>query len=162
MKDHDGIQLNWIPRIQVDKYDDEGNFIESIIDEGNLITTAGKTALAAAIVGTTPLSNTKTRLGVGDNTAAAAVGDTDLSTGANKYYRVMESTFPSSASAVMSFKSVFGPSDANFAWQCWGVDVTSGTASSGSSPNTLVNRKVFSFGTKSGGTWTVTVTISIT
>ncbi len=153
--------LKWKPVCTVDKYDDEGNHYESITCEGNLVVTAGLAQLAGAIIGGLGMSSTRCRLGVGDDATAAAAGDSDLSTSTNQYYRVMEATFPSTSGAVASFKGAFGPSDANFAWNCWGLDVGAATVTSSGTVNTLINRKVFSFGTKSGGTWTVTVTITL-
>jgi hypothetical protein len=73
----------------------------------------------------------------------------------------MEATYPThtdgttSGSATITFRSVFGTGDANFAWQEWGVF----NASTG---GRMLNRKVESLGTKSSAaTWTFTVTITL-
>lgn len=79
--------------------------------------------------------------------------ETDLA-GASKTYKGMEATFPSSASQKATFKSSFGSSDANYAWEEWVVkQVTSAKC---------LNRKVESMGTKaSGSTWTLEVDITL-
>ena len=131
--------------------------------EGNLITTAGLNRLTNLLIGAgaQALTSTAVRLGVGDDSTAAAVGDTDLSTGANQYYRVMDSTYPQQADGVVTFKATFGTGDANFAWNCWGIDVVTDTVtSSGNVAALLFNRKVASLGTKSSGTWTLTNTVT--
>jgi len=174
--------FRWTPTALVSKYDadqvdyvrrvtgmdePDGNELstlckpyESIEVEGNLLTTAGLTRITGLIIGTlsTTLDSTRVRLGVGDSSTAAAVGDTDL--GTNDYYRVMDATYPQASAGVLTFQSSFGSSDGNFAWQCWGLDVGTATVSSSASVATLVNRKVSSLGTKSSGTWVLTVTVT--
>lgn len=171
--------IRWAPRAVVSKYDeDQTEFVrrieeptgdamahyctpyESIEVEGNLLTTAGLTRITGLIIGTlsTTLDSTRVRLGVGDTATAAAVGDTTL--GTNQYFRVMDATYPQAASGVLTFQSSFGSSDGNFVWACWGLDVGTATVSSSSTVATLVNRKVSALGTKSTGTWVLTVTIT--
>lgn len=132
--------------------------------EGNLITTSGLNRLTNLLIGggAQALTSTAVRLGVGDDTTAAAVTDSDLSTTTNQYYRVMDSTYPQQANDVVTFKGTFGTSDGNFAWNCWGIDVGTPTVtSSGTVSALLFNRKVASLGTKTAGnTWTLTVTIT--
>jgi hypothetical protein len=176
----DGIK--WMPRAVVSKYDDDQvNYVsrklaearpngdqlaqhckpyETVEVEGNLLTTAGLTRITGLIIGTltTTLDSTRVRLGVGDTTTAAAVGDTSL--GTNQYYRVMDATYPQASAGVLTFQSSFGTSDGNFAWQCWGLDVGTATVTSSATVATLVNRKVSSLGTKSSGTWVLNVTIT--
>ena len=174
--------IRWTPTALVSKYDaDQVDYVrriagvaepngselaslctpyESIEVHGNLLTTAGLTRITSLIIGTlsTTLDSTRVRLGVGDSSTAAAVGDTDL--GTNKYYRVMDATYPSASAGVLTFQSSFGTSDGNFAWQCWGLDVGTATVTSSATVATLVNRKVSSLGTKTTGTWVFTVTIT--
>lgn len=177
-----GQGIHWTPRATVSKYDeDQTNYArqrfgvenpngdelawvtdpyETIEVEGNLLTTAGLTRITALIIGTlsTTLDSTRVRLGVGDSATAAAVGDTDL--GTNKYYRVMDATYPQASAGVLTFQGSFGSSDGNFAWQCWGLDVGTATVTSSATVATLVNRKVSSLGTKASGTWVLTVTVT--
>jgi hypothetical protein len=176
-----GDSIRWNPRAVVSKYDeDQSRYVEritgktpegdalarfctpyeSIEVEGNLLTTAGLTRITGLIIGTlsTTLDSTRVRLGVGDSATAAVVGDTDL--GTNKYYRVMDATYPQASAGVLTFQGSFGSSDGNFAWQCWGLDVGTATVSSSATVATLCNRKVSSLGTKSAGTWVLTVTVT--
>jgi hypothetical protein len=176
-----GSGVRWKPTAVVSKYDDDqvayvsrlagpnpdGASLsryctpyETIESEGNLLTTAGVTRITGLIIGTlsTTLDSTRVRLGVGDSATAATVADTDL--GTNKYYRVMDATYPQAAAGVLTFTSSFGSSDGNYAWQCWGLDVGTATVTSSATVATLVNRKVSSLGTKSSGTWVLTVTVT--
>lgn len=174
--------LKWSPRAVVSKYDDDmtdyvrriesvsrpdgdqlANYCtpyETVEEDGNLLTTAGLTRVTALLIGTNTntLDATRVRLGVGDTSTAAAVGDTSL--GTNQYFRVMDATYPSASAGVLTFQGTYGTSDANFAWQCWGLDVGTATVTSSASVATLVNRKVTSFGTKASGTWVLTVTVT--
>lgn len=131
--------------------------------EGNLLTTAGLNVLTNLLIGggAQALTSTSCRVGVGDDSTAAAITDNDLSTGANQYYRVMDATYPSQSNGVTTFKGTFGTTEANFTWNCWGIDIGTPTVSSSGTVNaTLFNRKVASLGAKASGTWTLTVTIT--
>ncbi len=177
-----GLSLKWSPRVVLSKYDDDMvDFTSNILDvyrptgdqlaecctpyetvevEGNLLTTAGLTRVTQLLIGTSTgtLDSTRARLGVGDTATAAVVGDTSL--GTNQFFRVFDATYPNQSTCVITFQSSFGSAEANFAWQCWGIDVGTPTVTSSATPATLVNRKVSSFGTKSSGTWVLNVTIT--
>lgn len=104
----------------------------------------------------TPFNNANSYIGVGDSTTAYAAGQTDLQASTNKLRKAMDATYPQLATNVITFRSTFGTSDANFAWQEWGVF----NAASG---GTMLNRKVESLGTKtSAQTWQFTVTLTVT
>lgn len=137
----------------------------------NLITTSGLTFLANRIVGVTtvnPLSAGYTRIGVGDGTTAAAVGQTDLQ-GTNKFYKqIVSSGYPTVTGGVMVWQSIFGSSQGNYAWQEWAIDnggtgTAGGTANDNSTVSSTLffNRSVASLGTKASGT-TATITVTIT
>jgi len=135
---------------------------------GNLLTTAGLTRLASLLVagGGQALTNTATRLGVGDSTTAAAIGDTDLGAAAgstHRFFMTMDATYPSVSAGVLTAKATFGASDGNFAWQEWGLDVGTPTVTSGTTVNaTFFNHKIASLGTKvSPAVWALTVTVTI-
>jgi len=66
----------------------------------------------------------------------------------------METSYPTRTDNVLTFKSSFGSGDANFAWNEWGIfnDASAGT---------MLNRKVESLGTKSSGTWVLTVELTV-
>lgn len=122
------------------------------------ITDAGRNHLVQAGIGAgvTAFNNANAYIGVGDSTTAFAAGQTDLQASTNKLRKAMDATYPSGGSNVITFRSTFGTSDANFAWNEWGVF-------NGSSGNTMLNRKVESLGTKTNTqTWQFTVTLTFT
>lgn len=117
---------------------------------------AGRNHMVQATVGAavTAFNNANSFIGVGDSTTAHAVGQTDLQAATNKLRKAMDATFPSGGTNVLTFKSTFATTDANFAWQEWGVF-------NASSAGTMLNRKVESLGTKVGTqTWAFTVTLT--
>lgn len=135
---------------------------------GNLLTTAGLTRLTSLLTGGggQAVTATATRLGVGDGSTGAAIGDTDLSATAgatHRWFQVMDATYPSVAAGVLTAKATWSSSDGNFAWSEWGIDIGSPTVSAGATVNaTLLNHKTgAALGTKSSGTWSLTATITI-
>lgn len=129
---------------------------EHIERDGNLLMTAGATILWNLLIGAggTVFSNANAYLGVGDSTTAASAGQTDLQAATNKLRKAMDATYPQVSTNTCVFRSSFGSSDANWAWAEW---ATFNASSSG----TMLNRKVEALGTKSTGTWTLTVTLSL-
>ena len=122
------------------------------------LTNAGRDLIAADIIGesVTEFTNANAHIGVGDSTTAFAAAQTDLQAAANKFRKAMDATFPTRATNVLTFKSTFSTSEANFAWQEWGVF-------NASSAGTMLNRKVESLGTKtSAQSWAFTVTLTVT
>lgn len=122
------------------------------------LTDAGRNLMIDGIVGTavTAFDNTNSRIGVGDSTTAFAASQTDLVAATNKLRKGMDSTYPQRSTNVLTFRSTFGTSEANFAWQEWGVFNSSSGA-------TMLSRKVESLGTKpSTQSWQFTVTLTIT
>lgn len=106
--------------------------------------------------GVTAFNNANAHIGVGDSSTAHAVGQTDLQAASNKLRKAMDATYPSGGSNVITFRSTYGTSDANFAWNEWGVF-------NASSSGTMLNRKVESLGTKTNTqTWQFTVTLTFT
>ena len=118
------------------------------------LTTAGVNFLSQAALGQgTPFSAANARLGVGDGSTAFAVGQTDLQ-GTNKLRKAMDSGYPTITAPKITFKSTFGQSEANFAWNEWGIF----NASTG---GVMLNRVVESNGTKqSNQTWVLEVDIT--
>lgn len=131
---------------------------ESII-EGNLLLNEGIAVvldLACAMASPTAFSNAAAYLGVGDSSTAAAATQTGLQASTNKAYIAMESGYPQRSNQTVSFRSVFGSSDGNFAW----AEFTVANGNSDAAAN--LNRVVSSQGTKaSGQTWTLTLTITL-
>lgn len=130
------------------------------------ITTVGRNQIAQFIIGAgtttadqanTYFTNTRAALGVGNSTTAFSAGHTDLQ-GASKLRKGMEATYPSVATNVITAVSVFGSSEANFAWEEVGF-FNSVTAATG----TMLSRVVTALGTKaSGSTWTLTYSLTLT
>lgn len=138
---------------------------------GNLITNAGWTRLmnlATNQGGTQALDATHTRIGVGDGTTPAeAYTDTDLAAAAGSTHRWFQpvSGAGTLGTRTLSFSATFGTADGNFAWNEFGLDVSTSTAAAGNTVGALlVNHKVgIAQGTKaSGQTWTATATLTFT
>lgn len=135
----------------------------------NLLTTAGLTRITSLILGAggQAATNTAARLGVGNGAGTAAIGDTDLSASAgssNRWFQIMDATYPQSAAGVMTFRSTFAPADGNFAWNELGIDIGTPTVTSSATvAAALLNHKTsIAQGTKaSGQTWVATATITI-
>ncbi len=187
---HDGIR--WQAHATVAKWDDDqvayvtresgvlapsGDLLaahvrpyETVESPGNLLTTAGLTRLTALLTATgstQALTNTATRLGVGDGSGTAAVGDTDLSASSgstHRWFQVMDATYPSVSAGVLTAKATWSSSDGNFQWAEWGIDVGTPTVSASATVAAcLLNHKTgAALGTKSTGTWSLTVTLTVT
>ena len=131
---------------------------EVVEGEGNCLLNTGIDEIWDLVTGVVSgadhiFDNSHTQIGVGDSDTAANASQTDLQAASNKTYKAMESGYPTSTSQKATFKSSFGADDANYAWKEWVVkQSTSGKC---------LNRKVESLGTKSGGTWTLEVNITL-
>lgn len=184
-----GDSLKWTARAKVEKYDDDqvdwvrrrsgilaptGDQLAAhvrpyeITEElHNLLTTAGLGRITSLIIGGGGQAATATaaRLGVGDGSTAAAIGDTDLSASSgtsHRYFQVMDATYPQQSAGVMTFKATYDTSTANFQWSEWGIDIGTPTVTGGATVSAvLLNRKVASLGTKVSGSWVLTTTITI-
>ena len=135
---------------------------------GNLLVTAGLTRLMSLLngAGGQAATNTATRLGTGNGAGSAAVGDTDLGAAAgsaNRWFQIADATFPSVATNVLTMKSTFATGDGNYAWNEWGLDIGTPTVTSSATVNaTLLNHKTSAaLGTKTTGSWALTITITI-
>ena len=137
---------------------------DKITTEDNLLLNGGIQNLLDLLcdIGSVTDYGTGSYIGVGTSTTAATASQTGLQAGTSaRDYQAMESTFPSRASQTMTWKSVWGSAEGNFAWEEWSIrSASSGTG--GESTGTALNRKVASLGTKaSGSEWTLTVTITV-
>jgi len=123
--------------------------------EENLLVTSGLTLLMALLIGGggTAFNNANAYCGVGDSATAAAIGQTDLQAASNKVRAAMVATYPQQAAGAITWRSDF--TAANFVWNEWAVF-------NAAAAGTMLNRKVESLGTKASGTWTLTVTVTIT
>jgi beta-glucanase (GH16 family) len=131
---------------------------EVIEGEGNCLLNVGINEMWDLITGEVSGSghifdNAAAQIGVGDSSTAADPSQTDLQAATNETYKGMENGYPTSTNQKTTFKSSFGESEANYAWNEWVVkQATSGKC---------LNRKVESLGTKSSGTWTLEVSITL-
>lgn len=182
--------LKWSPVATVEKYDDDqtewvarrsgvltpqaAQFealgvrpYDTVVAAGNLLTTAGLNRLTSLLIagGGQGATNTATRLGVGNSSTAAAVGQTDLqasSGSGNRQFQVMDATYPLQSNGVVTVKSTFATGEANFAWAEWCIDIGTPTVSAGTTVAALMlNRAVQSLGTKASGSWVLTATLTI-
>lgn len=145
---------------------------------GNLITRAGWAQLfLGGIIGTTPtkFSTTVGRIGIGAGTTAAAATDTTLVTvtgitgsGSNWILCGSNPTVNTAATpCTVVFTSTFGANDAVGAWNEFAIDQgtansTAGTPTTASVAPMMNHSTNIGAGTKAGGTWTATATLSFT
>ena len=137
---------------------ERGEYYEKKVIEGNLLLNEGITEFLNLLTGGTAavFSNANARLGVGDSTAAAAATQTALQAATNKLYTAMEAGYPTVTNQSVNFRSVFGSSEANFAWEEFSV---MNGADEATAKN--LNRKVSAQGTKaSGQTWQLDLSIT--
>ncbi len=121
------------------------------------ITNTGAILAAQALMNdsATFLNSSNSHLGVGDSNTAFSAAQTDLQAASNKLRKAMEASYPPRSAGALTFRSLFGTSDANFAWQEWGVF-------NASSSGTMFSRKVESLGTKtSAQSWQLTATVTL-
>lgn len=134
-----------------------GKPYETVVLEGNLLLNEGINNLWTHLCGgsATAYSNANARIGVGNSTTAAQATDTGL-LGASQLYKAMDATYPTYGSSQQAvFRSTFGSTEANWAWEEITVD-------NGATAAINLNRKVQAMGTKvSGTTWVATLTITL-
>lgn len=122
------------------------------------LTNAGRNHIAGALIGEalTSFANANAHIGVGDSTAVFDATHTDLQAATNKLRKPMDATYPTRVTNVLTFRSTFATTDANFAWAEWGT-FNAGAA------GTMLNRKVEALGTKtSAQSWQITATLTLT
>lgn len=122
------------------------------------LTNAGAVAAAQCLMNDSAtsvfLNATNAHLGVGDTNTAFAASQTDLQASSNKLRKAMESGYPTRTSGALTLRSLFGTSEANWAWAEWG-------SFNASSAGTMITRKVESLGTKTNTqSWQLTATIT--
>ena len=127
--------------------------------EGNLLLNEGIAELLDLLIGAgtpTNFGNANAYLGVGDSSTAEGATQTALQATTNKLYKAMESGYPSRTNQTVTWRSIFGSTDANYAWN----EFTVANANSDSGDN--LNRKVSAQGTKaSGQTWTLDLSLTL-
>lgn len=129
----------------------EGDF-NALVDSGiiNLLN-------AMIGVGITAFNNANARLGVGDSSTGFNTTHTDLQAASNKLRKAMNATYPlGTGTKTITFQADFLTGEANWVWAEWGIfNAASGATS-------MLSRKVEALGTKASGTWTLTVTFTLT
>jgi len=145
---------------------------EIIEEKGNVLLNGGASSIWECMLGNgisssgsalTYFNNENARLGVGTSSTPTDRNQTDLQAGtAGKAMGTMEAGFPLHSdgnvenSRKVTFKSIFGGSAANFAWNEWGI--FNGTAEN----SRMLNRKVGNLGSKGAGeTWTLIIDIKL-
>ncbi len=137
---------------------------EKIVFRGNCLLNGGADAILSLLTGygsITVYSNANAEIGVGDSDTAASRTQDDLQAAENYDWQAMEDGFPTAPAEnteldgrSVKFKSSWGSEEGNFVWNEWAIR-------NGPYVHLCLNRKVESLGTKSGGTWTLEVEISI-
>jgi hypothetical protein len=120
------------------------------------LTNAGRDHMASDVVGeaVTEFNAANAHIGVGNGVTAFVATQTDLQ-GASKVRKAMEATYPTRSVNVLTFRSLFGTGDANFAWDEWGVF-------NAAAAGTMLNRKVEALGTKTAAqAWQITATLTV-
>lgn len=167
--------VRWRCRIKVDKFEGDDTTQKPYATRehtGNLLMYGGASCQWQTLIGNgtgtagqnlTYFNNGNAAIGSGDSSTAAAATQTDLQAATNKLRKAMDATYPThtdgttSGSATITFRSTFATTDANWAWQEWGV-FNSPTAATGR----MLNRAVASLGTKtSASSWQFTVTLTL-
>ncbi|MFV8336424.1 hypothetical protein ACNQF7_10115 [Flavobacterium sp. RSP29] len=93
------------------------NELVETIEGNNLITTVGKGGIMDRLFGLSAVG-AMTRIGVGTNNAAAAIGDTALTGGVFVVY----DSVPTRAGLVVTCTATFGTAVANIVWSELGMD----------------------------------------
>ena len=142
--------------IRIDKYAADGH-LYGVTEAENIFLTAGINEIWSLVTGQSAntFTNAQALIGIGDSSAAATAGQTDLQAATNKTYSVQNGGFPTAPSAgAVQFQATFGSADANYAWAEFVVKQAASAI--------CIDRGVSAMGTKAAGTtWTVTVTLSI-
>jgi hypothetical protein len=120
------------------------------------LTDTGRDAIAGMLIGEsiTPFNAFNARIGVGTGNTAFAAGQTDLQ-GGTTLRHVLEATYPQRVGNLLTFRALFSTSEANFAWEEWGIF-------NAEVSGLMLNRKVESLGTKtSSQSWMLTLEVTV-
>lgn len=161
ISEHSQWRVTW----EVRKWMDEAKRIaglepdEVCTETQNIILDAGANEMLKLITGTggTAFSAANTYLYVGSDSSPENAAQTGvLATGNNRAYAAVDSGYPSVTGRQMVYQATFGNNDANFAWN--EASIVNGTGVNA----VAMNRKVSSFGTKTQGSWSLRITVSLT
>lgn len=161
--------IRWRAEWRIDTYVGD-ELVDSSVIDGNILLYGGASNLWEYAIGNgsgtsnlalTYLNNGNAYIGVGDGMTATDATQTALQ-GSNTQRNAMDATYPQHttgtglANSQITFQSTFITTDANFAWQEFGL--FNGTGSN----RVLINRKVSNQGTKtSAETRIVSLTLSL-
>lgn len=130
------------------------------------LTRIGRNLICSMLIGqaTKDYNSTGAVMVVGNGNGAHSATSTYM-TGASKALQVMDATYPqvaalsaTSTDGTLTFRSTFASSEANFAWEEWGI-YNSTSCADGS----LLNRAVATIGTKTcAQSWQMTGTVTVT
>ena len=112
--------------------------------------------LIGGVAGATAYSAANAKIYVGSDSTAEAASQTGVIATTNKAYAGMDSGYPSVSGRTIVFRASFDDASANFAWNEAAITNGSGAGA------IAMNRKVSALGTKTTGTWTLQLTISLT
>jgi len=112
--------------------------------------------LIGGVSGATAFSAANAKIYVGSDSTAEAASQTGVIATTNKAFAAMDSGYPTVSGRTIVFRASFDDATANFAWNEAAITNGSGAGA------IAMNRKVASLGTKTTGTWTLQLTISLT
>lgn len=112
--------------------------------------------LIGGVSGATAFSAANAKIYVGSDSTAEAASQTGVIATTNKAFAGMDSGYPSVSGRTIVFRASFDDATANFAWNEAAITNGSGAGA------IAMNRKVSALGTKTTGTWTLQLTISLT
>ena len=112
--------------------------------------------LIGGVAGATAFSAANAKIYVGSDSTAEAASQTGVIATTNKAFAGMDSGYPSVSGRTIVFRASFDDATANFAWNEAAITNGSGVSA------IAMNRKVSALGTKTTGTWTLQLTISLT
>lgn len=130
-----------------------------LLDTQNIILDTGANEMLQLIAGTggTAYNATNAYIYVGtSNTPENASQSGILATGVNRAFAAMDTGYPVVTGRQAIYRASFGDTSANFAWN--EAAIVNGTGANA----VAMNRKVSEMGTKSTGTWTLQLTVSLT
>lgn len=173
-------KLGWKTKWTIEKFKDPNGEVERLLHEGKTIEEIertlpdahfgheeidGNVALNEGLqevlllitgAGGTAYNQTNTYIGVGESSTNPTDPTLTGLQGSTKTFKQCDASYPTRASQTVTWRGVFGSSDANNAWE----EFTVVNASTDTGKN--LNRKCSSKGTKSSGeTWTLDIAITL-